>query len=63
MAPDGNPATLAVVSHHGKIVEGRRERDAQVWDVAIRSRRLSLSELLCARHKLMAKEPRYATQT
>ncbi|MCA8482240.1 hypothetical protein LGN35_30415, partial [Burkholderia multivorans] len=23
----------------------------------------SLSELLCVRHKLMAKEPRYATQT
>ncbi|WP_208449024.1 hypothetical protein, partial [Burkholderia dolosa] len=25
--------------------------------------RVSLSELLCVRHKLMAKEPRYATQT
>ncbi|PRH21569.1 hypothetical protein C6T53_20665 [Burkholderia multivorans] len=24
---------------------------------------VSLSDLLCVRHKLMAKEPRYATQT
>ncbi|MBU9258550.1 RHS domain-containing protein, partial [Burkholderia multivorans] len=27
------------------------------------ARKASLSELLCVRHKLMAKEPRYATQT
>ncbi|WP_174903490.1 hypothetical protein [Burkholderia pseudomultivorans] len=36
VAPAGNPATLAVVNHHGKIVEGGASAMSRVRDVAIR---------------------------
>ncbi|MBU9496660.1 hypothetical protein, partial [Burkholderia multivorans] len=44
-------------------IEGREERLVDWQSAAARTHIQSLSELLCVRHKLMAKEPRYATQT
>ncbi|KVF71063.1 hypothetical protein WS75_23110 [Burkholderia sp. FL-7-2-10-S1-D7] len=39
VAPDGNPATLAVVDQNGETVEAGRSVMRAVWDVAIRSYR------------------------
>ncbi|AYZ01576.1 hypothetical protein EGY19_30405 [Burkholderia multivorans] len=50
---------LACIGHVDGKAHDRRSRDRQRVPACC----ASLSESLCVRHKLMAKEPLYATQT